>query len=678
MAIAKEPTAGAAGLMQNQRFNADEARAHLAAIVETSDDAIISKTLDGIIRTWNKGAERLFGYSHAEAIGRPIVLIIPPDRIDEERTILARIRRGERVDHFETVRVTKDGRAVDISLTVSPMADARGRIIGASKIARDITERKRVQNALLESEERYRQAAMQAAEAAASNAKFRAFFEQGTNFAGLLSLDGRVVEANRLCLDACGYTRDEVIGKPFWECGWWNRATELMEMVQEGALFAASGQLFRRESKYFIASGDVRIVDLILAPVTNHDGQVIFVAATGTDITDRRLMEDALLENDRKKDEFIALLAHELRNPLAPIRNGLHVMRLAGGDANAVEQVRAMMDRQLGHMVRLVDDLLDIARIGQNKMELRRSRVDLADVLSSAVETVRPMMDESRHELSVSLPPEPLILDADLTRLAQVFSNLLTNSAKYTERGGRVWLDAKRQGGDVVVSVRDNGIGIPAAAIPRLFDMFSQVDRSIERSTGGLGIGLALVKGLVEMHGGTVTVESHGLGFGSVFSVRLPLAVGVAVPTSLPSSEPRAGGTGLRVLVVDDNADSANTMARVLGLLKNVVRTANDGVEAVQAADEFRPDVILMDLGMPRLNGYEATRRIRELPWGRSVAIVALTGWGQETDKAKSRDAGFDDHLVKPVNFTELEHLLARLKTRNDRIDSEISANCSG
>jgi CheY-like chemotaxis protein len=323
-----------------------------------------------------------------------------------------------------------------------------------------------------------------------------------------------------------------------------------------------------------------------------------------------------------------------------------------------------MMDRQLGHMVRLIDDLLDISRVSQNKMELRRSRVLLKDVISSAVETARPAIEEAGHEFTISLPPEPVYLDADLTRLAQVFSNLLNNSAKYTERGGRIKLAAERQGDEVSVSVRDTGLGIPANDLPRIFDMFSQVDRSIERSTGGLGIGLALVKGLVEMHGGTVTAMSAGQGKGSTFTVKLPAFERTAAPVAAvrSESEPHYAGPLRRILVVDDNRDSANSMAIMLKLMGNEVRTAHDGIEAVEAAQEFRPKAILMDLGMPRLNGYEATRQIREQTWGRQMLIIALTGWGQEADRSQSQEAGCDGHLVKPVNLSDLESLLTELE----------------
>ena len=289
-----------------------------------------------------------------------------------------------------------------------------------------------------------------------------------------------------------------------------------------------------------------------------------------------------------------------------------------GATPNVIASARAMMERQLSHMVRLVDDLLDVSRISQNKIELRRSRVQLADVVSSAVETARPLIDAAGHELTVSLPQRPVFLDADLTRLAQVFSNLLTNSAKYTDPGGRIWLTGELRDGEVVVTVRDTGIGIPADALPRIFDMFSQVERSIERTTGGLGIGLALVKGLVEMHGGTVTAESGGQGRGSTFTVKLPMLESEPAPLA-PGATGEAqteAGPKRRILVVDDNRDSATSMAMMLKLMGNEVRTAHDGFEAVEAAERFRPQVILMDVGMPRLNGYEATRRIREQPWG--------------------------------------------------------------
>jgi signal transduction histidine kinase/ActR/RegA family two-component response regulator len=380
-------------------------------------------------------------------------------------------------------------------------------------------------------------------------------------------------------------------------------------------------------------------------------------------IENARLVKD-LMDADRRKDEFLATLAHELRNPLAPIRNGLQIIRLAGGEGATVEKARPMMERQLDQMVRLVDDLLDVSRISRGKLELRKDRVDLAAVLASAVEASRPLIEEMGHHLEIVVPAQPVVIDADFTRLAQVFINLLNNAAKYSDRGGRIRLTAERHGGEVLVSVRDEGIGIVADQLPRLFEMFSQVGSALERSQGGLGIGLALVKRLVEMHGGRIEARSEGLGKGSEFVVRVPV---VAAEEPGPQAERERGEEGvetktaLRVLVVDDNRDGADSLSDLLTALGNDTRTAYDGAEAVAVAAEFRPDVILLDIGLPKLNGYEACRRIRQQPGGNSVVLIAQTGWGQEEDRQRTREAGFDHHLVKPVDPDALMKLLAGL-----------------
>lgn len=391
-------------------------------------------------------------------------------------------------------------------------------------------------------------------------------------------------------------------------------------------------------------------------------GQPVRMSGVSLDITKQKNAEMQLRDADKRKDEFIALLAHELRNPLAPLRNAVGIIERADGDAQLVRDTSELMERQLSHMVRLIDDLLDISRLSRDKLELRRARVLLSDVVASAVETVRPMIAAAGHRLSVTLPAEPIYLDADLTRLSQVFGNLLGNSAKYTAHGGRILLAAERDGEWVRVSITDNGIGIPHESLPTVFEMFSQVDRTIERSTGGLGIGLALVQGLVRMHSGTVEVTSPGDGLGSTFTVRLPVAAAPApsVKGADASAEPRPAR---RVLVVDDNRDSAKTMAMMLRMHGDETGIAHDGLAAVEEAERMKPDVILMDVGMPRLNGYEATRRIRQQPWGRELTIIALTGWGQEGDRIASREAGCDGHLVKPVDFGELEQLVTQLTT---------------
>jgi PAS domain S-box-containing protein len=384
----------------------------------------------------------------------------------------------------------------------------------------------------------------------------------------------------------------------------------------------------------------------------------------GIDITDRKQYEQSLKEADRRKDEFLATLAHELRNPLAPIRNGLQVMKVAAGDAEAVEPARAMMERQLGQLVHLIDDLLDVSRITRGKLALRWERIDLASVVQNAIEGSRPLIEASAHRLAVTLPPVPVWLDADPTRLAQVFANLLTNAAKYTERGGHIWLTAGRHGGEVIVSVKDTGIGIAADHLPRVFEMFSQAETALERSQGGLGIGLSLVRGLVEMHGGTVEARSEGLRRGSEFVVRLPVR---NEAHGQETREPVGGEKGTsrprrRILVADDNRDAADSLALLLRLAGHEVHAVHDGQEALEAVGWFRPDVALLDIGMPKLNGYEVARRIRGHAAGQQMVLVAITGWGQEEDKRRAAEAGFDHHLTKPVDPAALERLLSGLR----------------
>ena len=392
-----------------------------------------------------------------------------------------------------------------------------------------------------------------------------------------------------------------------------------------------------------------------------QDGAIRTVVEADRDVTERMRTLEALREADRRKDEFLATLAHEIRNPLAPIRNELEVMRMARGNPDVIEHSRAVMDRQLAHLVHLVDDLMDVSRITRGKLELRRAELALDAVLQAALETSRPLIEAARHNLTLNMPRTPVYVLGDLTRLAQIFSNLLNNAAKYTPPGGRITLTASEVDGKAVIQVRDTGVGITAEALPGVFEMFTQANRD-RGLAPGLGIGLALVHVLTEMHGGSVTAESDGLGAGSTFTVRLPM---------LQASEIEAAGAGAqsavaesvrrRILVADDNLDAAESLAMLLTMMGHEVRAAHDGAQAVEQAEQFRPDLILMDVGMPRLDGLQAAAQIRSMEWGASPVIVALTGWGQDADRKRSKEAGCDVHLVKPLDFDRLTTLLTQL-----------------
>jgi CheY-like chemotaxis protein len=374
------------------------------------------------------------------------------------------------------------------------------------------------------------------------------------------------------------------------------------------------------------------------------------------DITERKHAESDLREADRRKDEFLATLAHELRNPLAPIRNSLHIFRLAGVQDPTVARVTEMMERQVGHMVRMVDDLLEVSRISRGKIELRRERVELASVLRNAVDTSLPLIEAAKHRLHVHVPDDPLMMDADPVRLAQVFANLLNNAAKYTAEGGEITVRVHVEAGMAVVCVKDNGEGIPPQMLNRVFNMFTQVDTG-SRAQGGLGIGLTLARTLVHLHGGTIEAFSEGKGEGCEFVVRLPLAVAQDVTEAPAKAAPPLRLR--RVLVVDDNTDAADSLGLLLHFLGAEVKVVHDGSSALEAMKTFNPAVVLLDLGMPGMNGLEVARRMREDPACRETTLVALTGWGQREDRRRTHDAGFDYHLVKPADVSTLQSILS-------------------
>jgi two-component system CheB/CheR fusion protein len=502
-------------------FPTAAAHAFLASIVESSDDAIVSKDLNGTVTSWNRGAELLFGYTAEEMVGQSILRLIPVDRLAEETEILDRIRRAEKVDHFETVRRRKDGSLVDVSVTVSPIRDANGVVVGASKIARDITQ--------------------------------------------------------------------------------------------------------------------------------------------------RRLAEEVLRDANQRRNEFLAMLGHELRNPLAAIRSSLAVIRRSSGDNATTTAAEEVVERQVGQLGRLVDDLLDADRITRGRLNVQPGPILLSAALIDAVNTVRPRMDMCEQTLTVSMPREAITLNADATRLGQILGNLLDNASKFTGKGGTIALEATREdhpgseASSVHIRVRDTGIGLAPDQLSRIFELFTQVDTSLERSVSGLGIGLPLVKTLVEKHGGEISVSSAGLGHGSEFTVTLPASTDVLTTTADSAPVPRPVSEPLRVLIVDDNKDAAEMLTMVLRLSGHDVHMVHDGEAAVREAAAIQPNVILLDIGLPKLNGYEAAKQIRAQQGDRKLVIVALTGWGQDADRRRSADSGFDAHWVKPVDDQKLERFLADL-----------------
>ncbi len=681
----------------SDRKRAEQAQSQLAAIVESSADAIIGTSLDGRIASWNAGAERLYGYTAEEAIGATLLLIIPPDRMDEERSILNRVRDGERVENLETQRVRKDGQQIDISLTVSPILNHLGQIIGASKIARDITERKRADKAQITLKD---ELASQLADLRrlhemsirlATTLEFHPLLDEILGVAttvegsdmGLLSLSDPALDGLRVGASV-GFDEGYLKG---------------IEFVASGS--GACGMCFQEHRRIIIEDIDTDpafepyrdsaraagIKAIHSTPLITRSGKLIGVLSThfkqkhrpndreihlcnlcarqAVDFIENARLYAELRLADQRKDEFLATLAHELRNPLAPLSNSLQILAMSKDLSPTVVGVREIMERQVTHMVRLVDDLLEVSRITRGNIDLRQEPVALSTVLASAVEISRPVIDGCLHQLNVSLPSEPLILDADACRLAQVFANLINNAAKYTPEGGKIWVSARREGPHAVVSVRDSGLGIPADMLHRIFDMFAQVDRTRRRAQGGLGIGLTLAKRLVEMHAGQIEARSPGLGLGSEFLVRLPLStrpVEESEASSIPITPAEVRPISpRRVLVVDDTRAAAYILGKLLEAMGQQVQIADSAATAMQLARSERPDLIISDISMPNIDGYEFARMLRREPGLESLPLVAITGYGEEQDRQRTKEAGFDYHLVKPVSVSKLQELLASL-----------------
>jgi PAS domain S-box-containing protein len=619
-----------------------QSRARKAAIVSTALDAIITIDHEGKIVEFNPAAEKMFGRSRSEAVGQVMAdLIIPPLLRERHRQGIARyLESGEaRVlnQRLELSAVGRDGREFPVEVAITRL-NPDGPPLFTGYI-RDISARKRAEEALL-----------------AANDQLRLVTDVMSAPVARCSRDLKYLWVSRDLAQWLGRSPEEIIGRPICEI----LGPEAFEQLQPHFDEVLAGRPVEYEAEVNYPRIGKRWIHALYRPTFDAAGGTDGWVAVVLDIHERKQFEQTIQEADRRKDEFLATLSHELRNPLAPIRSAVEVLKARELDDPDLAASRDVIDRQVQQMARLLDDLLDVSRITRGKFELRKEALDLAAVINVAVETSRPLIEAGGHELILTHPPAPIRLEADPLRLAQVFANLLNNAAKYTNPGGRIELAVVREGSDVVASVKDNGMGISAEMLPHIFEIFSQATAAVARSQGGLGIGLALIKGLVELHGGSIEVRSAGPGRGSEFLVRLPVVVGKAAagPTSVSAVE-QAMPQCLRILIADDLRDGADTLARMLRIMGNDVRTAYDGEQALAVAQALRPDVIILDIGMPKMNGYEAARRIRQEPWGREVLLIALTGWGQEQDRRRTEEAGFDHHLVKPVDPAYLRSMLA-------------------
>jgi PAS domain S-box-containing protein len=503
----------------------------------------------------------------------------------------------------------------------------------------DVTARKAAESAVRDSEE-----------------KLRLLADTIPQLAWMARPDGHIFWYNRRWYDYTGTTPDDMEG---W--GWQSvhDPAVLPEVLSRWQASISRGDPF--DMVFPIKGADEQFRPFLtrVNPLRDGAGQILYWFGTNTDISDIKRMEQALRDADRRKDEFLATLAHELRNPLAPIRNSLQILKMPRLDWETAEQTRDMMERQVDHLVRLVDDLMDVSRVVRGKIELRKAPVELATVVARAVEMAQPLLDAHQHRLEMAIADDSLLVDADAVRLTQVVSNLLINAAKYTEAGGQIHVSAGRQDGQVVLRVRDNGIGIAPDVLPHVFDLFVQGPAAAARSPSGLGVGLTLVRNLVDMHGGTVEARSAGTGAGAEFTIRLPLITQDREDCTEVGDEAHVPLTSHRILIVDDNTDAAGSLAVLIRMQGHEVRVAHDGISALDTARAYRPSLIFLDIGMPGMDGYEVARRLRGMPGLQHTVLAALTGWGQQEDRRRSEAAGFDHHLVKPLEIHVLEDLLA-------------------
>ena len=623
-----------------------EAQARLEAALAAATIGTWTWDIDADRVTADRNLARMFGVSPADAAGGPLAHYLAAIHPDDRPAVAAAVGRalahGDRYEADYRL-VAPDGTIRWVEARGRVLRDLAGRATDLPGIVVDITERKRTE-----------------AELRARERELQMLADNSPDILTRVDRRLRHVFVNAAVEAATGLPPRAFLGKTNRELGMPPDVCDLWENAL-AAVFTSGAP--RSLDFDFTTPAGRRHYVARLVPEFADDGRVEFVLGVARDMTDHKRHEETLKEQDRRKDEFLATLAHELRNPLSPLQNGLQLLRLTGHDPAAAARTRDMMERQLGHLVRLVDDLLDISRVSRGKITLRRERMTVQEAIAAALEACRPTLDDRRHALVVDAPDEPLAVDGDRTRLVQVVSNLVTNAAKYSEPGGTITVAAHRDGDEAVVTVTDTGVGIAPALLPTLWDMFTQVRDTLDKAQGGLGIGLSLVKKLAEMHGGSVAADSPGPGRGSTFTVRLPLAPALegAAPGPSGATDERPPAAGRRVLVVDDNVDGAESLTMILDLFGHRTETAHDGPAALAAARTFRPEVVFLDIGLPGMDGYEVARRLRADPATADAVLVALTGWGSEEDKRRSRSAGFDRHLTKPVEAAVIEAVLAEL-----------------
>ena len=606
------------------------------------DYAIFLLDPAGNVVTWNRGAERIKGYRAEEIVGQHFSRFYPQEAIDRrwpQQELDLATARGRFED--EGWRLRKDGSRFWASVVITALHDERGALCGFGKITRDLSERRRHEESLRESEERFR--------LMVDAVKDYAIF--------MLDAEGRVVSWNPGAQRIKGYSAAEVIGQHLRL--FYPEEARRRRWPEQQLEAARQFGRFEDESMRVRKDGSIFWAHVVTTPVLDATGALRGYAKVVRDLTDRKRIE-ALEKAERQTNEFLAMLAHELRNPLAPISNALNLLARKPTSDPAELWVREVLQRQTGQMARLVDDLLDVSRITRAAVVLDRKPVDLRSVVRNAADASRQWFDERGHAFEVSLPEERLMVDADEVRLNQVVQNLLHNAAKYTPRGGRIAVAAGREGMQAVLRVRDTGVGMSAELLTSAFDLFKQGSQGLERTQGGLGVGLTLVQRLVTLHDGTVEAHSEGPGRGSEFVVRLPLREEPAIVRDAPRSPQPAPAAGpkRRILIVDDNQDAAQALRLLLQGDGHEVRVATDGASGLDMARAYRPDIVLLDIGLPKMDGYEIAQRIRADPALRETVLIAVTGYGQMHDRARASASGFHHHLVKPVEFTDLQQVL--------------------